>query len=89
MVWWNSDESPGSAHGFAAATTDTSIDVNLDSLYNAGQLKGQQIFWTVLVVRLNPYTRWTQPADGERSSFFYSAPGGAAAAGSPPPRPRD
>jgi hypothetical protein len=83
VVWWNSDEPATAAHGFAAATANQYIDVNLDSLYIAGQLKGQQIFWTVLVVHLSPYARLTQPAESERSTFFYNAPGGPAP--QPPP----
>lgn len=83
VVWWNSDEQPAAAHGFAAATTGTAIEVNLDALASAGQIKGSQIFWTVLVVQMDPYVRWTQPGDGEQSTFFYSAPSG----GPPPPAP--
>ncbi len=90
VVWWNSDETPAAARGFAAATTGTSIDVNLDSLYQASRLTGSQIFWTVLVVRMSPYQRWTQPAGSERSSFFYAAPGGGPPPEvPPPPKPRE
>ncbi len=87
VVWWNSDESSDVARGFAPVTTSTFMDVNLDTLYQGGQFRGSQIYWTVLVVQRNPYVRWMSPADGERGSFFYNAPSGGSQPQPPPANP--
>jgi hypothetical protein len=85
---WNSGEDPASARGVAATTTDISLTADLDSAYSLGLIKAGQAFWTVLIVRTNPYVRLSQPAASNQRILMYqpgaaSEPGG----GIPPPPP--
>ncbi len=75
VVWWNDGEDPLSARGIAPPVTTFSLDANLDVLYNAGQFKSSDIFWTVLVVTTNPYVRLTQPDASVASKLVYRAGG--------------
>lgn len=89
LVWWNVNENPAAARGLAPPTTLTSLSVNLDVLYQGGQLTNNRIFWTVLVVQPSPYARLTQPGQGPVGSVVYqpgSGPvGGEATPTEPPP----
>jgi hypothetical protein len=86
VVWWNRNEDPNSARGIAATTTATSLTADVEVLYDSGQATSNQIFWTVLVVRTDPYTRLTKPSDSARQITHADAPG---APGKAPPRPGD
>jgi hypothetical protein len=87
VVWWNIDEAPDAARGVAPPTAGTSLGADLAPLYNAGQFRNSQIFWSVIVVQEGPYLRLVSPADAERSALYYNPPGGAPP-GEPPPPPR-
>jgi hypothetical protein len=86
VVWWNAGEDPGGARGIAAATTETSLAADLDALYNSGQFKGTDLFWTVIIVRTGPYVRLIQPAESGSQLLVYAPPSGGVPA---PPKPRD
>ena len=87
VVWWNRNEDPYGARGIAATTTATSLTADMEVLYDSGQATSNQIFWTVLVVRTDPYTRLTEPSDSARHTITHEdAPG---APGKAPPRPGD
>lgn len=81
-VWWNPEEDPNTARGFAAPTTGNSAEVNLDVLYDSDQIRGLDIYWTVLVVQVEPYTRLVQPADSNWRILRYQPTAGE------PPKPR-
>ena len=88
VVWWNRNEDPNSARGIAATTTAPSLTADVEVLYDSGQATSNQIFWTVLVVRNNPYTRLTKPSESVRHMITHAdAPAGAP--GQAPPRPGD
>jgi hypothetical protein len=87
VVWWNIDEAPDAARGLAPPTTGTSLAADLAPLYNAGQFRNSQIFWSVILVQEAPYTRLVSPADSERSALYYNSPGGAPPGGLPPAPP--
>jgi pilus assembly protein CpaE len=86
VVMWNSGENPASARGVAAPTTDTSLTADLDAVYGLGLIKGGETFWTVLIVRTNPYVRLSQPSGAGARMLNYQAPGGEPG-GEPPPPP--
>ena len=71
VVWWNPDEPPQAARGLAAPTQETSLQANIDVLFTSNQAPGGRIFWTVLVVRENPYVRLTQPETSQQHFFVY------------------
>jgi hypothetical protein len=83
VVSWNTGEDPGAARGMAAVTTETQLTANLDALYNLGQVSGGTIYWTVLIVQTEPYTRLTQPSPGNAQPLIYQPP----AAGGPDTTP--
>jgi pilus assembly protein CpaE len=76
VVVWNSGEDPTTARGVAATTTETSLKADLGTLYSAGLLKAGDTFWTVLVVKTDPYVRLSQPAAASARTLIYQAPGG-------------
>jgi hypothetical protein len=91
VVWWNIDEAPEAARGVAPPTTGTSLSADLAPLYNSGQLRNSQIFWSVIVVQEGPYVRLAGPGDAERGALFYNPPGGGSPPGptaAPPPPPK-
>ena len=74
VVSWNAGEDPATARGVAATTTETQLTADLDALYNLGQVKGGDIYWTVLIVRTEPYVRITLPSASNARSLTYQPP---------------
>jgi len=87
VVMWNSGEDPASARGVAATTADTSLTVDLDALDGAGLLKRGETFWTVLIVKTDPYVRLSQPAEARARPLIYQASGGGGGGPVEPPKP--
>lgn len=85
VVWWNLDEDPSAARGFAPPTVDNRLSINLDVLDQTNQFTNQTIYWTVLPVRVDPYERLVQPGATSYRAFIYGSSG---AGDSPPPPPR-
>lgn len=84
VVWWTPAEGPQDARGLAPATTKLQASVNFDLMQSSGQLSGDRFYWTVIVVRTQPYQRLTQPtAAGAR--LVVGAPPPPTA----PPKPKD
>lgn len=81
VVWWNVGENPGVARGIAPPTLQTSLTTNLDVLYETNQFTSSDVYWTVLVVKTDPYVRVTQPAQSNIGLITYQP--------SSPPKPRD
>lgn len=65
IVVWSPDQDPGQARGIAPATMMTSQEVNLDPLFESGQFRMGNLYWTVLIVQREPYLRLTEPGQGE------------------------
>ena len=65
IVVWSPEQDPGQARGIAAATIMTAQQVNLDPLFESGQLRTGNLYWTILIVQREPYLRLTAPGDGE------------------------
>lgn len=65
IVVWSPDQDPGQARGIAPATMMTSQEVNLDPLFESGQFRMGNLYWTVLVVQREPYLRLTAPGQSE------------------------
>lgn len=86
VVWWNPDERPEMARGLAPPSQANSLELSIDSLFLSNQAPGGRLFWTVLIVRLQPYARLTQPAQSPQHRFIYAAEVPAAPV-PPPPRP--
>lgn len=86
VVMWNAGEPASGALGVAAPTTQNSLQADLDALFNQGRPIGQDVYWTVLVVRLDPYERLIQPADSNWRVMRYQQPGSGGY--QPPPIPR-
>jgi hypothetical protein len=77
VVGWNAGEDPASARGIAAPTQDTSLIADLDALYNSGQYRGSDFYWTVIIVQTQPYARLTQPAERSPQLLIYVPPSSA------------
>jgi hypothetical protein len=60
----------------AATTTETQLTADLNALYNLGQVKGGEIYWTVLIVKTQPYVRIIPPSASNARSLSYQAPAG-------------
>lgn len=88
VVWWNPEQDPATAGGIAPPTVLTALQVNLDIMYEAHLFASSQAYWTVLVVRQNPYQRLTQPADSPRRLLVYQPKGTGGGESSPPPVPK-
>lgn len=88
VVWWNLEQDPATAGGIAPPTVLTALQANLDVMYEAHQLTSSQAYWTVLIVRQNPYERLTQPADSPRRLVVYQPRGSGGGESSPPPLPK-
>ncbi len=84
VVWWGADEGPADARGLAPATTKTQASVNVDLMVSSGQLSGDRFYWTVIVVRKEPYARLTQPAASGARLLVWAGP-----LPTPPPKPKD
>lgn len=75
VVWWNANQPAVAARGLAPPTTGASLDINLAPLYANGSFIASQLYWTVLVVQVNPYVRLTTPGEGEVGTIYYNAGG--------------
>ncbi len=87
VVWWNRNEDPAAARGIAPPTTDTTLRANVDVLYQAGQIAGPEMYWTVLIVGTDPYQRLTQPAQSVVRVMNYEAGQDGEGTAPPPPKP--
>ncbi len=85
VVWWNPDERPEMARGLAPPVQGNTLELNIDALFLSNQVPSGRMFWTVLIVRLQPYARLTQPAQSPQHRFIYAAE--VPPAPPPPPRP--
>lgn len=83
VVWWGANERPSDARGLAPATTKTQAKVNIDLMVSSGELKDNRLYWTVIIIRQNPYTRLTQPTQSGARLLVWGGPLPTA-----PPRPK-
>ncbi len=60
------------------------LTADLAPLNRTGQLKGSDVYWTVLIVRVAPYERLTRPSEGGAHLLIFTAP-----SGEEPPKARD
>ncbi len=72
IVVWSSEKDPSQAWGIAPPTADTALEINLDELFASGQFREGSLYWTVLVVQKEPYTRLTAPAFSPRRYLVYT-----------------
>ncbi len=87
VVWWNPDEPPDAARGLAPPTQASSQELNIDALFLSNQVPSGRLFWTVLIVRLQPYARLTQPGQSPQHRLVYAAEAPVAPVVPAPPRP--
>lgn len=71
VVWWRENESPVEARGFAEPVSDATLTVDLNAWYDREQVR--RFYWTVIVVRRNPYARLTNLADSPSRVLAFSA----------------
>lgn len=71
VVWWVEGQDPSTARGLAPPTRDTILSINLDVMYQANLLGSGNVYWAVIVVRPDPYTRLTSPTVGQTRRFVY------------------
>jgi multidrug resistance efflux pump len=83
VVAWPADAQPAVAQGLAPATTRTRASVNLDLMASADELTGGRLFWTVIVVRQDPYQRLTEPTGAGARLLVWAGPAPTA-----PPKPK-
>jgi HlyD family secretion protein len=83
VAWWPG-QGPADAQGIAAPTTKTNASVNLEVMVQAGQLVANELTWTVVVVRKDPYQRLTAADAGEARRLTWSGPDPT-----PLPKPKD
>jgi PPM family protein phosphatase len=70
LVWWGSSEDADTAaRGIAPPLTDNSLTVNLDAALGGRT----DIFWAVLLVNVDPYTRLTRPSQVEKRALHYKS----------------
>jgi HlyD family secretion protein len=74
VVAWLPGQGPADAQGIAAPTTKTSASVNLDVMSASGQFTANELTWTVVVVKKDPYQRLTDPGAGEARRLVYGGP---------------
>jgi pilus assembly protein CpaE len=84
VVTWNAGEDPASARGVAATTTQTQLTADLDAIYRLGLVGGGNIYWTVIIVKTDPYVRVTQPAVNNSRLLTYQPPAGPDTTPEPP-----
>jgi HlyD family secretion protein len=82
-AWWPG-QGPADAQGIAAPTTKTSASVNLDVMVKSGQLVANDLTWTVVIVRKDPYQRLTAADAGEARRLTWAGPDPT-----PLPKPKD
>jgi hypothetical protein len=74
IVVWSSEKDPSQAWGIAPPTSGEALEINLDELFASGQFREGSLYWTVLVVQRDPYTRLTAPAFSPRRYLVYTVP---------------
>jgi protein phosphatase len=83
VVWWNSNEDPANARGIAPPTSGTQMAADLDVIYRANQMTANNIYWSVLVVRPQPYSRLTQPNLSDARRLVYQPRSSSSGPGAP------
>ena len=71
VVVWNEDEPPDAARGVAAPTLGESLVVDLDAPAISDNFNSPALFWTVLVVRTDPYVRLITPGASRAAKMYY------------------
>ena len=74
IVVWSPEQDPNQAWGIAPPTSGEALEINLDELFASGQFREGSLYWTVLVVQEEPYTRLTAPAFSLRRYLVYTVP---------------
>lgn len=74
-VVWSPEQDPNQAWGIAPPVLTQSLWLNVDDLLRSGRFREGSLYWTVLVVRQDPYQRLTLPGDSERR-YLVLATGG-------------
>ena len=74
IVVWSPEQDPNQARGIAPPTLGKALEINLDRLFESGQFREGSLYWTVLVVQKEPYTRLTSPAVSPRRYLVYTVP---------------
>ena len=72
VVAWEPGQSPSSARGLAAPTTDTSLQIDLAVPYNLGVFQTPELSWTVVIVQTAPYQRLTLPDSSPARTLRYT-----------------
>lgn len=75
VVVWSPEQDPNQAWGIAPPVLTQSLWLNVDDLLRSGRFREGSLYWTVLVVRQDPYQRLTLPGDSERR-YLVLATGG-------------
>ena len=57
-----------------APTPGKALEINLDRLFESGQFSEGSLYWTVLVVQKQPYTRLTLPSVSPQRYLVYTVP---------------
>jgi hypothetical protein len=65
VVCWNEGEDSAAARGIAPPVQETVLHANLDPAGTSGLFQTRRLHCTVIVVRIEGYTRLTQPGAGE------------------------
>lgn len=73
VVVWSPEQDPDQAWGVAPPVLNQSLWLNLDDLFRSGRFREGNLYWTVLVVELDPYRRLTSPAGSERRYLVYAS----------------
>jgi pilus assembly protein CpaE len=87
VVVWYPGEDPVGARGVAPPTTENRLTVDLDGLYNFGQIRTGELLWTVLTVRTDPYVRLTKPTESSSRLLIFQPPAGGGGGTPKPPVP--
>lgn len=74
VVVWSPEQNPNAAWGIAPPTPGWTLEINLDELFESGRFREGSLYWTVLLVQRDPYTRLTLPANSDRRYLVYTAP---------------
>jgi hypothetical protein len=85
VVWRNVEEEPAAARGIAPPTMQNSIVANLNVLYESHQLAASALYWSVIIVRLEPYERLTPVTASQFRFLTYQPPGSGVVAPSSTP----
>ena len=72
IVVWSPEQDPNQARGIASPTPGKALEINLDQLFESGQFREGSLYWTVLVVQEEPYTRLTLPSVSPQRFLVYT-----------------